>query len=111
MSISIGDNSLYTASLTDSQKSTSASKIENTLSKDLTSASDEEMLEACKDFESYLVQEVVKEVKKTLASSEEDENQYVSYFGDMMYEKIADQITDSGELGIANQLYQAMKRN
>lgn len=111
MSITIGTDSLYTSNILSNSKSTKTSQLENTLNKDLTGASDEELLDACKSFETYLVQQVVKQVKKTIASSEDEENQYMSYFGDMMYEEVAEQIAESGQLGIANQLYEAMKRN
>lgn len=91
------------------------SKMENELEAKLASnlegANDEELMDACKSFESYLVQQVMKQVKNSVAKSEEDEGEYMSYFGDMLYEKYAKDITESGELGIAQQLYEAMKRN
>lgn len=31
-------------------------------------------------------------------------------FGDMLYEQVATSIADRGELGLAQQLYEAMKR-
>lgn len=111
MSISInGDSSFYTAAQQASSKA-QTSKIEQQLGSDLSNATDEELLDACKSFESYLVQQVVKQVKSTIAKSDQDENQYISYFGDMMYEEYANQITESGTLGIAQQLYEAMKRD
>jgi flagellar protein FlgJ len=69
------------------------------------------MMDACKSFESYLVQQVMKQVKEAVAKSEDDQGEYMSYFGDMLYEKYAEDITESGELGIAQQLYESMKRN
>lgn len=111
MSISIGSDSLYTSSLVHTKKSSNATQIENTLNKDLSNATDEELLESCKSFETYLIEQVVEQVKKTMTSSEEDENTYLSYFGDTLYEEVAEQITESGQLGIANQLFEAMKRN
>lgn len=111
MSISIGNDLFYKSTLTNNSKTSKTSKLENTLGKDMTNASDEELLESCKSFESYLVEQVVKRVKETVAASQEKENAYLSYFGDMMFEEIATQIADSGQLGIANQLYEAMKRN
>lgn len=111
MSISIGTDSLYTSSLVNSGKSSKTSQIENTLNKDLSKATDEELMESCKSFETYLVEQVVKQVKKTMTSSEEKENSYLTYFGDTLYEEVAEQITESGQLGIATQLFEAMKRN
>ena len=111
MSISIGNDPSFTSTLTANSKTMKATQLESTLGKDFTTATDEELLESCKSFEEYLVEQVVKQVKKTVAASEEEENSYLSYFGDMMFEEIAEQITDNGQLGIANQLYEAMKRN
>ena len=111
MSISIGNDSLFTSTIANTQKSTKSSNLEDTLSKDMTTASDEEMLESCKSFESYLIEQVVKQVKKSVAGSEDEENSYLSYFGDVLYEEVAEQLTESGQLGIANQLFEAMKRN
>lgn len=110
MSISIGNDSGYLfAQANDSVSKGNA--LEQKLSKDLSKASDEELYEACKSFESYLVEQVIKSVKKTVAPSEEDENEYISYFGDNIYQQYAKDITESGELGIAQQLYESMKRN
>ncbi|MDF2541235.1 MAG: hypothetical protein K0S47_953 [Herbinix sp.] len=73
-------------------------------------ATDEELMEVCKSFESYLLEQVMKEMKKTVPNSEE-QNQYLEYFGDMMYEEIAQGATEQKGLGIAQMLYESMKRN
>jgi flagellar protein FlgJ len=51
-----------------------------------------------------------KEMKKSVGS-EEDQGEYVSYFGDMLYEKYADDVVETGGMGIAQMLYESMKRN
>jgi len=71
---------------------------------------DKELMEACKSFETYFVEQVVKAMRKTIPNNEE-KNDYINYFGDMLYEKYSENITDSGELGIAQMLYESMKRN
>ena len=50
-------------------------------------------------------------MKDALTDSEEEESDYLTYFGDMMYQEYAKQITENGELGLAQQLYESMKRN
>ena len=50
-------------------------------------------------------------MKKTIPKDEEEENDYMEYFGDMLYQQYAESITESGQLGIAQQLYEAMKYN
>lgn len=112
MSINIGDGSSYhNITANTSKTSKLETDLSNTLKNGLKDATDEEMMEACKSFESYLVSQVVKQVKSAVAPSQEDENQYISYFGDMIYDKYAESLTESGTLGIAQQLYESMKRN
>ncbi len=85
-------------------------KLESTLSKDLSGASDEELMEAAKSFESYFVEKVMKSVKEALVPKDEDEdNKYLDMFGDNLYQEYAKMITDRGDLGIAKQLYESMK--
>ncbi len=74
-------------------------------------SSEDEMMEACKSFEKYLVEQILQEMKKTVPKDEEEENDYMEYFGDMLYQQYAESITESGQLGIAQQLYEAMKYN
>ncbi len=74
-------------------------------------ASDEELMEACKSFESYLLEQVFKGMEKTILKDEEEENDYMAQFGDKLYEEYAKQATESGSLGIAQMLYESMKRN
>ena len=115
MSIQVGNQSSFYNAAATATGTSQSSKIENELEAklagNLENASDEELMDACKSFESYLVTQVMKQVKTTIAKSEDDEGDYMNYFGDMLYEKYADDITESGNLGIAQQLYEAMKRN
>lgn len=111
MSIGLGSELLYTQM----QKSTTDNKavsLQGKLSKITEETStDEEMLEVCKEFEAYLVEKVFDQMKDALTDSEEEEGDYLSYFGDMMYQEYAKQIAENGELGLAQQLYESMKRN
>ena len=111
MSISIGNDAMTKALSQSAQMTAKTNKLEKKLQDGLTEASDQELLESCKEFETYLVEQVMKRVKDSVAKSEEDENEYMSYFGDMLYKKYAEDITENGQLGIAAQLYEAMKRD
>lgn len=104
-------NSVY--GNTPATNTASADKLVNTLDNiNVEDASDEELLEACKSFEAYFIEQVLKETKKTIKLDEdEEENQYIEYFGDTMIQKCAEMISDSGKLGIAQTLYESMKRN
>lgn len=112
MSLSVdGLSSYYLDTMSGAAGSDKTQKLEQTLTNtDLSTAEDEELLEACKSFETYFVEQVFKEMKKTVHSSD-DEGEYMQYFGDMMTEQYAQAVTDSGELGIAQILYDSMKRN
>ena len=86
----------------------------NRLSSQIESASnDEDTLQACKDFEAYMLEQIFKrmsESAKLLSDSEEEDatsHQYVEMFEDNYYQEIAKSMMSSGKgLGIAEQLYQ-----
>ncbi len=90
-----------------SSADTLASKLSN-----LENASDEELMDACKSFEAYLLERVLTQTKEAMVPKDEDEeNEYLKMFGDKLYEGYAQTITDSGQLGIAQKLFEAMKRD
>ena len=102
-------------------------------STDYSKASDDELMSVCKDFESYFVEQVLKSMEKMakIDSEDEDSNLFTSmagiggtedtslntlgsYFGYEMVSSYAKLITDSNHgkgLGIAQTLYEQMKRN
>lgn len=75
-----------------------------------TSDIDEELMEACKSFETYLVEQTIKEMKKTIPKDKEDSDKF-GFFQDMLYNKYAMSITEQGDIGLAKELYESMKRN
>ena len=86
--------------------------LESTLgSIDKTKATDDEMMNACKEFEAYMIEQVYKSMEKTIIKADEDENEYETYFGDMRIQQYAKSVVDQGGVGLAQQLYEAMKRN
>ena len=81
-----------------------------------TAKSDEEMMEACKEFETYLWEQVVKSMKDStkLFSEEDDTNsQQVDYFMDTAITDVARKLTDQnlGPNSLAMQMFEQMKRN
>jgi flagellar protein FlgJ len=108
MAISIGSDSLFLSAAGRSKESAKTDELKEKLKN--TSASDEELMEVCKSFEAYLLEQVMKEMKKTV-HSEEDKNDYLQQFGDMLYEEYAKKATEGQGLGLAQMLYEAMKRN
>ena len=71
---------------------------------------DEELMDGCKAFETYFVEQVIKEMRQTIPGDEEGSNKH-SYFKDLLYREYATAITNQGELGLSKQLYDSMKRN
>lgn len=114
MSISIDNLSSLYNQTTASASNSSTDKLSDTLSGNLSGASDEELMDVCKDFEAYFVEQVFKEMKKTIPeSSDEDSSmkQLKDYFGDEVIQQYAENAVDSGDFGIAQTLYEQMKRN
>lgn len=73
-----------------------------------TTEDEKKLMEVCKDFESYFVQKIIEESKKTL-ENEDEKGEYMQYFSSMLNETYADAIVDGGGLGLAQQLYDSMK--
>ena len=91
-----------------------SNKIDSTLKSDLTGASDAELMEVCKEFEAYFIEQVFKNMKSTLPESEEGSgatSTLVDYFEDSLYQEYAKSASDQGNYGIAQTLYEQMKRN
>ncbi|MBQ3061738.1 MAG: rod-binding protein [Lachnospiraceae bacterium] len=114
MSLNIGSDMAQAYGLANSQTDAYASVKANELKATLANvenATDEELMQVCKDFESYLVEQVFKSMKKTVPKNDDEENEYMQYFGDNLYQEYASNISDKGDLGIAQTLYESMKRN
>lgn len=105
-------NELYSTS-----GKTSGSSLENTLTnKDYSTATEEELMDVCKQFESYFVEQMLKQMEKMVPKSEESSttDKYMDYFGDTFHQYIAGTITESNGgqgIGIAKTLYKQMKIN
>lgn len=80
---------------------------------------DDETMEACKQFESYMIQQMYKNMEKTAKLLTEDEGEddgggsaYLDMFSDNFLEGIVDNMMNSGQgLGIAEKLYESIKTN
>ncbi len=108
MAISIGSDSQFLSAAGMTKETAKTDQLKEKLKNQ--SATDEELMEVCKSFEAYLLEQVMKEMKKSV-SSEEDQNDYLAQFGDMLYEEYAEKATEGQGLGVAQMLYEAMKRN
>ncbi len=92
----------------------STSKLEGKLESDFTKATDKEMMEACKQFEAYFVEQMYKAMIDTIPENE-NATAYTSnlmdFYTDEMVQKLATDSTETGGLGLAQTLYEQMKRN
>ncbi|MDO5402248.1 MAG: hypothetical protein Q4F11_02305 [Eubacteriales bacterium] len=114
--------------------SQTGNNLENSLNNsDLSTATDDELMEVCKDFEKYFVEQVMKSMQKMadvdgdgqgssslfstmagISSSDAGMSTLSSYFGDQYISSLSETLCESQDgqgLGIAQMLYQQMKRN
>lgn len=108
MGISIGSNSQYFIPAGLAKERTKADHLEEKLKSK--PATDEELMEVCKSFEAYLLEQAMKGMEKTIPR-EDEKNPYLEQFGDKLYEEYAKSATEQKGLGLAQLLYEAMKRN
>ena len=112
-------SSLYGSSALDSTAYTNAanqtaSKLQDKLnSSDYSKATDDELMDACKQFESYFLEQMFKEMMKTIPESEDtssSNSQLMDYYKDEMVQQIASDSTEQNRLGLAQKLIEQMKR-
>lgn len=109
-------SSMYTDYL--KNQNTSETKLkENINGTDYSQATDDELMDACKQFESYLLEQVFKEMEKTVdcfkadGAESDPNNNLLDFFKDNTIQKLASDSTDKQGLGLAQMLYEQMKRN
>lgn len=94
---------------------TSADSLEKALGSDLSKATDDELMDVCKDFEAYFVEQMFKAMEKMVPDSDEDKSastkQLEGYYKDEMLKAVAEDATETGGFGLAQTLYEQMKRN
>lgn len=95
--------------------SNTTNKLEETLAGDLSKATDDELMEVCKDFESYFTEQMFKAMQKMVPESNNDisasTKQMQDYYKEQMVQAFAESSTEGQGLGIAQTLYEQMKRN
>ena len=113
-------SSIYGSSALDSTAYTNAanqtaSKLQHQLNgSDYTNATDDELMDACKQFEAYILEQMFKEKKKPLPESDETSSfnsLLMDYYKYEMVLQIASDSTEQNSLGLAQKLYEQMKRN
>lgn len=114
MSMGIGGISAMIDQTNASAAGSKANALQDRLGSNLSNASEEELMSVCKEFEAYFVEQVMKEVEKTIPKDEEEDAsmaQLTDYFKEEMIQNLSEQICEQQELGLAQQMYEQMKRN
>ena len=107
--------SLYTDYYSKVATDSKTNKLSATGKKDLSGSTDEELMEVCKEFESYFVEQVLKQAMNTFTEGDEmssgSMNTLQGYYKDNLIKEYAGKITDNQDMGLAKTLYDQMKRN
>ena len=92
----------------------STAKLENQLNSDMKSATEDELMDACKQFEAYFLEQMFKSMMDTVPKNEEmsgSGSALMDYYTDEMVQQLASDSTEQNSLGLAQMLYEQMKRN
>ena len=99
-----------------------SNEVQKAVSKAPTSETEKELMDACKQFEAYFLEQVFKEMSKTVDAFKTDDSQMsdalsmtssnslVDYFKDLTIQDIASTAADNQSNGLAQMLYENMKR-
>ena len=107
-----GIGSLYTDQMTQAASNTSGDNLKAKLNNSA-NATDDELMEVCKEFEAYFTEQVYKEMLKTVPDSTSGSNStLVDYFKDQAVSEIANRsVEQNNGTGLAQSLYEQMRRN
>ncbi|MDE5778046.1 MAG: rod-binding protein [Lachnospiraceae bacterium] len=116
MAITGTDPSSYYSDYYTNASKVSAAALEKTLGNVNKETKEDELMEACKEFEAYFIEQIFKGMEKTIMKADNGESstasQYMDYFGDMRTQEYAKMAANQGNgIGLASQLYEQMKRN
>lgn len=106
-------NTFHGGMLENSVNNFKMKKLTDDIQKTEDAATDEELMKACKSFESYMLEQVLSRMEKMahIFGEEEKDNEYVSMFRENFIKDKAEMMTEHTDLGIAKMLYESMKRN
>ena len=115
MSISMDGMASMLNTGTANMNNLNANKVQNSLKGVSSSTKEDELLQVCKDFQSYFIEEVIKEIKNNMTEEEDGTDSSVAtltdYHMDGVIELISDQVLDQSGNSFTQQLYEQMKRN
>ena len=107
-------SSLYLNNVKDSAGS-DPSKTAGRLKNGTEGKTDEELMEACKEFEAYFTEQVFKNMRKAMVPQSEEDSGSMStlkdYFEDELWKNYSSEAAKQSDNGLAQMLYEQMKRN
>lgn len=114
MGLSMDGVSSYLNSQAANERSAeAASKVSNSISGVNANSSDEELTEAVESFESYMLEQVIKQVKKSVKPDDEDSStsQMTEYYMDSTIQSLASTMVKEYGGNLTKDLVAQMKRN
>ena len=103
---------IYTERAILDQTSANVEHLRRTARKTAEAETDEELMSACKEFEAYFLEQVFKEMQKTVHRNDDSsQNSLMEYFEDRYVQQIAEDSTETNSLGLAQMLYEQMRHN
>ena len=112
MSMSIDSMaSMLNTTNTDATTNYNANALKKSLNGVSSDTSADELMQVCKDFESYFVEEVIKNLLPDDEEKDASLSTMTDYTMDFAVEKIADELIDQVGGNFTQSLYEQMKRN
>ena len=107
-------NQSASTNATTNANSAKASSLKNSVNGLSSESTEEELLEVLKDFESYFIEQMIKQMKETFTDDDEESSmasQYTDTFMDYAIEDVADMLLEEVGGTMTQQLFEQMKRN
>ena len=108
------NNNYYNGLMENTATGMTTKKLTDSVKKAESTTDDEELMKACKSFDSYMVEQIMakmEEISHIDGVDSEKDNEYMSMFNDTFIKDKAEILTKNTDLGIAKMLYESMKRN
>lgn len=114
MDVSGISSMLNQTTATNNAATSKTDSLQNSVNGLSSSSTEEELMEVLKDFESYFIEQIIKEMKDTFTDEDEESSmasQYTDTFMDYAIEEVADIMLEEVGGGMTQQLFEQMKRN
>lgn len=107
-------NQTGVSNATASANSAKTDSLKNSINGLSSNSTDEELMEVLRDFESYFIEQMIKQMKETFTEEDEESSmasQYTDTFMDYAIQDVADILLDEVGGSMTQQLFEQMKRN